>query len=322
MKEPWFWRDTGFAARAAVLALAPASFLYDLAQRLRAASTRPAQIGAPVICIGNATLGGVGKTPFALMLQKLMLRHGVDAEFQSRGHGGSLKGPVLVGDHHVAAEVGDEPLLLAGAAPTWVAKDRLAGVRVSAHAGAKAIIMDDGLQNPTIRKDLSFLLVDAADPAGNNRVFPAGAAPRADGAGDRARRRRRDCRARRTGDRGVGPPSLSRITEIETTISSGKAVAFCGIGAPDRFFDALEARGFSLAARIAFPDHHRFTAVELETLRRKAATAGAALITTEKDFVRLSPEARDGVAVARLKMSVDNPDALIRLVKSKIWTFS
>ncbi len=318
MKEPWFWRDTGFAARAAVLALTPASFLYDLAQRLRAASTRPAQIGAPVICIGNATLGGVGKTPFALMLQKLMLRHGVDAEFQSRGHGGSLKGPVLVGDHHVAAEVGDEPLLLAGAAPTWVAKDRLAGVRAAAHAGAKAIIMDDGLQNPTIRKDLSFLLVDAADPAGNNRVFPAGplrepmarAIARADavvlvGRGEPA-----------IGE--SGRPRFRASTAIETTISSGKAVAFCGIGAPDRFFDALEARGFSLAARIAFPDHHRFTAVELETLRRKAATAGAALITTEKDFVRLSPEARDGVAVARLKMSVDNPDALMRLVKSKI----
>lgn len=318
MKEPWFWRETGLAAHVAAAALAPLGFFYDLGQRIRTATAHPAPIEAPVICVGNATLGGVGKTPFALVLHGVLKERGIEAHFLSRGHGGALTGPTRVNDLHTARDVGDEPLLLAATAPTWVAKDRAAGARAAANAGAKAIIMDDGFQNPTIRKDCALLLIDAADPAGNGRVFPAGplreplsrAIARADAivlVGDDSP------------SVGAGACPVFRVsTDIAPTIAPRTAIAFCGIGRPARFFDGLEARGFALAGKFAFADHHEFRPTEISFLRAKAKKAGAALITTEKDLVRLAPDSREGIAVARLKMTVDDVDGLARLVTAKI----
>lgn len=317
MKEPWFWREKSLAARAATAILAPAAFIYDQGQRLRAFASRPANAGASVICVGNASLGGVGKTPFALMLRALLKQEGVEAHFLSRGHGGRLIGPVRVAPEHGADEVGDEPLLLAADAPTWIAKSKLAGARAAASAGAEAIIMDDGFQNPTVRKDVSFLLIDAANPDGNGRIFPAGPM--------REPLARAAARADAIILVGEGPPPtlggnpLFRArTRIRPGMAPRKAVAFCGIGRPERFFRDLEAEGFTLAGRFAFPDHHRYLPGEIERLRRKAAKADAALITTEKDLVRLSPEARVGIATARLEMTIDDPQALVRLVLSKM----
>lgn len=317
MKEPWFWREQGLAARAAAAMMIPAALLYDGAQRLRAAIATPQDAGAPVICVGNASLGGTGKTPFALMLQRLLAERGVAAHFTSRGYGGALNGPVRVTPQHTADDVGDEPLLLAAAAPTWVAKSRIAGARAAA-AGADVIIMDDGFQNPTAKKACAFLLVNAADTDGAGRIFPAGpmreplarAIARADaliftGDGDDALD-------------ASGAPAFRARTTIEPGIPPQKCVAFCGIGNPHRFFADLEAAGFSLHATAAFPDHHFFSDADLSALRRKAKTEGAALITTEKDFVRLSPDARADVAVARLIMTIDDPQGLTALTLSKI----
>jgi len=315
MKEPWFWRETGLAAGAAAATLEPAALLYDLGQRLVAALTRPVRAGAPVICIGNATLGGVGKTPFALMLHKLLKAQGVDAHFLSRGYGGALKGPVRVMAQHTSEDVGDEPLLLAAAAPTFIARDRAAGAR-AAGDGAGAIIMDDGFQNPAVAKDVALLLIDAADPAGNRRLFPAGplreplarAAARADAVilvGDGA------------APKGLGPAPVFRAARRTTaSIPPQRVFAFCGVGRPAQFFDALEAQGFILAGRAAFPDHHPYTEIELAALRTSARKAEAALIATEKDVVRLDGAAREGVAVARLEMSVDDPESFVALVRS------
>lgn len=318
MKEPWFWRDEGLAARAVAAALTPAAALYDLGQRFRMATTRAAHIDAPVICIGNATLGGVGKTPFALLLHSLLTAHGVSAHFLSRGHGGALKGPAQVSLQHTVEEAGDEPLLLAAAAPTWIAKSRLEGVRAAAKAGAKAIIMDDGFQNPTIRKDAAILLIDAADPAGNSRVFPAGPL--------REPIARAIVRADAVVLVGAGSPSLDLegrpvfhvATDIAPTIAPQRVIAFCGIGRPARFFESLKKKGFSLTARIAFPDHHRFQPAEISALRAKAKKEGAALIATEKDTARLAQEARGGIATAKLIMTVDDPDRLAAFVLSRI----
>lgn len=317
MKEPWFWREQSLAARAAAAAMAPAALVYDCAQRLRAAIATPQDAGAPVICIGNATLGGTGKTPFALMLRRLLNERGVTVHFSSRGYGGALKGPLRVLPQHAAQDVGDEPLLLAAGAPTWVARNRAAGA-VAASAGAGAIIMDDGFQNPTVKKDVSILLVDAGDPQGNGRVFPAGpmreplarAMARADavivtGAGDP------------TFDMG-GAPAFRAKTSIDPSVPPQKCVAFCGIANPDRFFDDLKAKGFALRATAAFADHHFFSDADLSALRRSAEKEDAILITTEKDFARLSAEARAGIAVARLVMTVDDPQRLAALTLSKI----
>lgn len=315
-KEPWFWREKSLAANAAALAFAPAAFLYDIGQQARAAAARPQGVGAPVICVGNATLGGVGKTPFALALCRLLKERGVVSHFQSRGHGGSLEGPVRVADGHSAADVGDEALLLARAAPTIVAKNRRLGAAAAA-AGADVVIMDDGLQNPTVVKDCAFLLVDAADPSGNGRVFPSGPLRE-----PIARTFRRADAVVIIGDGAVpvssDKPLFRARTMIEPQIEPQAVVAFCGIGRPERFFVALEAGGFRLADRIAFPDHHAFSPSELATLRARAKRAKAALITTEKDLVRLTGEAREGVAVATLTMRIDAPERLIDFALSKI----
>ncbi len=317
MKEPWFWRERSIAARAAAAAMTPAALLYDGAQRLRAVVSNPAKISAPVICIGNATLGGTGKTPFALLLQRLLRDRGLKAHFLSRGFGGALRGPLRVLPQHGAQDVGDEPLLLAAEAPTWIARNRAAGAAAAARC-ADIIIMDDGFQNPTIKKRVSILLVSAADPCGNGQVFPAGpmreplarAVARADALiiiGDGAPEIEFG-----------GAPVFRAATSIDPAIAPQKSVAFCGIANPERFFKDLEARGFTLTAKAAFTDHHPFTDAELAALRKEARREGAALITTEKDFVRLPPEAREGIAVARLTMSVDDPERLMALVVSKI----
>ncbi len=309
MKEPWFWREKGFAAEAASLLFAPAAVLYDAGQVIRAALAAPQGASAPVICIGNAVLGGVGKTPFALLLQGILKEHGVSAHFASRGYGGSIDGPTRVGAQHRAADVGDEPLLLAAAAPTWIARSRLAGVRAAAE-GADVVIMDDGFQNPTVRKSVSFLIARADDPVGNGRVFPSGPL--------REPLKRAFSRADAVVIVGEGGsaietgslPVFRASTEIETSVPPQKVVAFCGIGTPGRFFHDLERRGFAIAARTAFADHHLYSDAEIRTLRRTAIRESAPLITTEKDFVRLGAEHREGVAVARLRMSADDPAAL------------
>ncbi|NWG92888.1 MAG: tetraacyldisaccharide 4'-kinase [Parvularculaceae bacterium] len=314
--EPWFWHEKSLAANAAAFALSPAALLYDIGQQARAAAARPRKIGAPVICIGNATLGGVGKTPFALALNRLLKERGITAHFQSRGHGGTLRGPVRVDPQHGAAEVGDEALLLAREAATFVAKNRRRGAAAAA-AGADVVIMDDGLQNPTVVKDCAFLLVDAADPSGNGRVFPTGPLRE-----PMARACRRADAVVLIGD-GAPPvaaakPLFRAHTTIEPQIAPQAVVAFCGIGRPERFFSALEAHGFHLLDRIAFPDHHAFALSELAMLRAKAKRAKAALITTEKDIVRLTGEAREGVAVAVLRMRIEEEDRLIDFALSKI----
>jgi tetraacyldisaccharide 4'-kinase len=314
--EPWIWRERSLAASAASWALMPAAYLYEAGQALRQATTRPVRISTPVICVGNATLGGVGKTPFALLLQQLLAAQGLKTHFLSRGYGGALAGPTQVGAEHSSAEVGDEPLLLARAAPTFVARNRIRGARAAA-AGADIIIMDDGFQNPTIEKQCAFLLVNAADPTGNGRVFPAGplretlsrAAKRADAlvlVGDGPAPAIAD-----------SPPMFRMRTMIAPSIAPQAVIAFCGIGGPERFFGDLERAGFTLKDKVAFPDHHPFTDHEIARLKTNAEKSGASLITTEKDLVRLRGEAHQGVAVAVLQASVDDPERLVALALSK-----
>ncbi|MEQ8936732.1 MAG: tetraacyldisaccharide 4'-kinase [Amphiplicatus sp.] len=326
--EPWFWRERTMAARAAALSLAPAALVYDAAQRLRTMMTHPASAPIPVFCVGNATLGGVGKTPFAIMLARRLKALGHEPHFLTRGYGGALKGPVLVDpDRHSAEDVGDEALLLASEAPTWVAGDRPAGAKAAAGAGAQVIIMDDGFQNPSLEKNFSFLLLDASDPFGNARIFPAGplrepigrAATRADAlvavvasATDQAK-----------GIDGLSdtPPRLRAWLDVDAPPAPERVHAFCGIGRPQRFFDLLARHGFDIAAARAFPDHHAFTEAEMTRLRRDAAKADAALITTAKDFIRLPRDQRQGVRVLPVSMRIDDPAALDAMASAAIALF-
>lgn len=325
-REPWFWRERSLAARAAAGLLAPAAALYDAGQRLRAARARPAKPPLPVFCVGAATLGGVGKTPFALLLAETLKELGERPHFLTRGYGGGLAGPLQVDSSvHDASDVGDEALLLARAAPVWVARMRPKGAVEAARAGASVIVMDDGFQNPSLEKTLSFLIVDATDPAGNGRVFPAGplreplarAAARADAiviAGAQTE-------ARLAVACGDSKPLFRVRLEPRGGLAPQRALAFCGVGRPQRFFALLEAQGFELAARRPFPDHHPFTKTQIEALRREAKRLGAALVTTEKDFVRLPPAWRKDIAVLPVAMRIDDPAGFGRLLKKAIADF-
>lgn len=326
MKEPWFWRDTSFAGRAIAASLAPGALLYDAARRWRTAHSRPAAAPLPVICIGNATLGGVGKTPFALMLSALLRDKGVEAHFLTRGYGGAERGPLRVApDIHDAVAVGDEPLLLAAAAPTWVSRDRLKGARAAADAGAKALIMDDGYQNPSLQKTLSILLIDAQDPYGNGRIFPAGplrepfdaALARADiVALVQAEKDGGAVQPRLFGDK-----PLRVWLEPSRPVGAARLFAFAGIGRPERFFRMLAAQGGEIVEAVGFPDHHPFTAAEIARLKKAATDKAARLVTTAKDFARLPAAERENIDVCAVTMVCDDPDRLTDIVLGAIARF-
>lgn len=295
MRAPGFWwQAPGLAAAA----LAPAALAYGsvAARRLAQTGTRAA---APVICVGNVTVGGSGKTPVALALARLLRGLGRRPAFLTRGYGGSLAGPVSVSlAAHLAQDVGDEALLLARVGPTVVARDRPSGAALAVADGADIIVMDDGLQNPALAKDLSFAVFDAAVGIGNGFCLPAGPlrAPmsaqweRIDavilvGSGAPG-----DAIAAGAASRGVpviratlGPDAASAAK-----LRGGRFLAFAGIGRPAKFFDTLTESGAELVERREFGDHHAFTRLELAALVGRAAQQNLRLITTEKDAVRLA----------------------------------
>jgi tetraacyldisaccharide 4'-kinase len=295
MREPAFWWRAGTGGT-----LAPLAALYGAlaGSRMRG---RGRQADLPVICLGNLTVGGAGKTPAALAVAQLLHAAHERPFFLSRGYGGQLAGPVRVNPTlHRAADVGDEPMLLARLAPTIVARDRVAGATFARSAGASVIVMDDGFQNPSLAKDLNIVLVDGSRSIGNGRVIPAGPlrAPlelqldRAQalivvGAPDGAARVI-DCTKRR------GIPIFHARLEpdraVVSAIGQRKVLAFAGIADPEKFFATLTAAGIQIANRASFPDHHRFSAAEALDLVGQAEANHLMLLTTEKDLVRLAGE--------------------------------
>jgi tetraacyldisaccharide 4'-kinase len=292
MREPAFWwRSPGLAA--ALLAPLAACYGAIAAHSFRRPG-RKAQV--PVLCIGNLTLGGSGKTPTALAVARLLIGAGERPFFLTRGYGGKHPGPVRVDpERHQAAEVGDEPLLLAELAPTIVARDRVAGAMLA--VGASVIVMDDGFQNPSLVKNLSIVVVDGKRGNGNGRVFPAGPlrAPLA------VQMERADAllvvgplsgasaviAVART--RGI-PVFQGRIEPEPAALAAWagrRVLAFAGIGDPEKFFGTLAAAGIEAPVRESFPDHHRYTRAEAIALVARADQEGLDLITTEKDLARL-----------------------------------
>lgn len=318
MREPWFWRSRSLTARIIKGALRPAAAVYQTGQKLRWNTTRPQRAPVPVICIGNATLGGVGKTPFAMLVERLLREQGVRSFFLTRGFGGAAAGPLLVDPEcHGAEDVGDEALLLARRAPTIVSRNRPAGAKLAADKGAQAVIMDDGFQNPALAKDFSILLLAAEDDAQRGGVFPAG--PYREPVDD-AKKRADIIVSVGATEAGARERSADFHAWLEPADDAEhqRILAFAGLGRPERFFAMLESRGFDVAGKFAFPDHHPFRANELETLSRKAKKERATLITTEKDFVRLPEAFQEQVTVFPVEMRVNDPDGLARRLASCI----
>ena len=317
---PAFWHQPpGLLAHL----LSPIGAACDAAGHLRRVISRSYRAPVPVVCVGNLVAGGAGKTPVALALAAWFLERGVPVHIVTRGYGGRLRGPLRIDpDRHDAVAVGDEALLLAARAPCWVARDRAAGVRAAVAAGAGAILLDDGFQNPAVAKTLGLVVVDADYGFGNGRVIPAGplrenlrrGLARADavvliaaeGELSRAGALRRGCRA----------PMLNAVLAPLNgeRLARKRLMAFAGIGRPEKFFATLRALGAVLVGTRAFSDHHPFRATELEGLRRDAQRSGARLITTTKDIVRVPSAQRAGIEVLEVEIRWPDPIALGRLL--------
>jgi tetraacyldisaccharide 4'-kinase len=316
---PVFWgEEAGLAADL----LAPFGAAWDAAGRLRRALARPYRAPAPVICVGNLVAGGAGKTPVTLALTDWLVANGVAVHIVTRGYGGRNVGPLRVDvPRHDADEVGDEALLLASRAPCWVARDRPAGVAAAIEAGAEAVLLDDGFQNPAAAKTLSLLVVDAGYGFGNGRVMPAG--PLRENLSRGLARADMVVLLTADGEKhgkpvaglGARPVVEAILTPVEGERFAGRRVlAFAGIGRPEKFFATLRRVGAELVVEHGFPDHHRYREPDITALRRAADRARAQLVTTSKDFVRLTSVARAAIEVLEVEIRWCDPVALAGLL--------
>lgn len=305
MRDPAFWWEK--PATAAYL-LAPVAAIYG-AVAARRMTRQGRKVPVPVVCIGNFTLGGAGKTPTAIAVAKSLAAAGRRPFFLTRGYGGKLAGPVRV-EGQRAGLVGDEPLLLARIAPTIVARDRPAGAAAAADAGADVIVMDDGLQNPSLTKDFAIAVIDGRRGIGNGRVFPAGPlrapldtqlgcvdAVIVVGEANTAAGAAMTAAAAR--GLSVLRGELQPDRAAAAALAGRPVLAFAGIADPDKFFATLESCGIPAAVRARFPDHHRYTAAELATILARAEREQLTPVTTEKDMVRMSGDPAAAKLLAR-----------------------
>ena len=311
MKSPTFWQNGAW----------PAQLLSPLeAFTARATARRVARPGwtapVPVLCVGNATVGGTGKTPLCLDILTRLRARGVEAHALTRGHGGAAHGVVRVDPAgHDARAVGDEALLLASVAPTWTGADRGASARAAVAAGAQVLVMDDGLQNPSLVHDAGILVIDGAAGFGNGHLLPAG--PLREPVMAAALR----CVAAvliGADERGAlaalpaGFPVLRAAMvpgAAMNAMAGTRAVAFAGSGRPGKFFASLRQAGIELAVEAGFADHHVYSARELAGLHRQAKALGAALVTTTKDYARLNARARAGITPLGIELAWDDEAA-------------
>jgi len=331
MREPAFWhRPPSWTS----LLLTPIAALYGAVAAMRMRS-RGLAAGIPVLCVGNYHLGGAGKTPTVLALARLLRELGETPVVLSRGYGGRLHGPVKVDpERHAAADVGDEPLMLANTLPVAVARDRVDGVALARSQGATVILMDDGFQNPAIAKDASLIVVDGDRGLGNACVFPAGPLrapllPQLDrtdaliviGDGTAAVKVAAAVAAR-------GGPVLSAHLQADAasvaSLRGKRVLAFAGIGDPARFFNTLRRCGIEVARERNFPDHHPFSKQEIDGLIADAGRDGLTLVTTEKDLARLRSAgglpvfARD-IVPFKVTLAFDDPAQLRKFITERLF---
>ena len=331
----WYIRDSGHARITRTL-LKPASWLWAAVTARRIARARPVDAGAPVISIGNLTVGGSGKTPVARETLRLLRAAGIDAQSLSRGYGGSLEGPVRVDPAlHDAAAVGDEPLMLAQdtrgvGSPAWIARDRVAGAQAAVASGAQALVLDDAHQNPTLKKALSLIVVDGETrgdewPFGDGSVFPSGPMREPLKAG---LARADAVVVLLPGDLTQADPELLALFDdlpvfvarllADSPPPSGPQVGFAGIAKPWKVERSLIAAGCELVDFAPFPDHAAYRQQDLSFLSERAALLNAGLVTTEKDWVRLPPEWRARIASWPVAARFEDETAFAAFVLNRI----
>jgi tetraacyldisaccharide 4'-kinase len=316
MRTPEFWDGVTVGSKLTAMALAPLGWAYSATVAFKAANAKPYRSSAKVICVGNLTAGGTGKTPIVIAIARALMERRLPVYILTRGYGGRVRGPTIVTSQMDASEAGDEALLLAAATPVIISPDRAAGAKLAEANSADVIVMDDGHQNFSLAKDLSIVVIDSDRGFGNGRMLPAGplrepvqqGLARADaiiltGEGNF------------TPPKFTGPVLRARLVPTEGFELKGRRVlAFAGIGQPEKFFRTLRNLGAEIASAHAFPDHHVYRSHEMAQLREKSGAKNAMLITTEKDFVRLPPLQRQDVQYLSVRATFDNPNALSALL--------
>ena len=329
MRAPAFWGKSEPTLPA--LLLQPFGFLYGRVTAARMRQKPRAAATVPVICVGNFIAGGAGKTPTAIALAERLTAMGQSPAFLTRGYGGKTAGPHIVNtESDTAADVGDEALLLAAHAPTIVSRKRPAGAALAEKTGASVIIMDDGFQNPSLKKDCSLIAIDGTYGVGNGLSIPAGPLrapveaqmPEADALvivgsateSDRTQKLRDEAQK-------LGRPVFEARSEAtcKKDLKDVRVLAFAGIGRPEKFFATVETLGGDVVTAKAFPDHHPYSPEDARAILDLSERGGLLPVTTAKDAARFKGSRkldilRERTSVVDLKAVFDDPDGLSRLL--------
>ena len=315
MKTPKYWETHNLIS----FLLTPAGWLYGAATAMRLKFKKSFSAPVPVICVGNLTAGGVGKTPVSMALAEILIKLGKKPFFISRGYGGKLSGVIVNPSKHSAKEVGDEPLILASVAPTVVCHDRAKAAEIAVDHGADVLIMDDGFQNPSLKKDVSLLVFSGQIGILNGKILPAGPLRERFSAGIK----RADA-AIFIGEDQTGLLSCLDMPVLKVLIKeeipankNTDVVAFAGIGYPAKFYASLEKCGLHVVNAYDFPDHHFYKKDELKAIIKKAEKKGVPAYTTQKDFVKIPPSMQNNFQVLKIKAEFENKTNLIKLLKAK-----
>ncbi len=324
MQAPKFWyRSRSWQA----VLLSPFGALYASATARRQKNARPTRVDIPVICIGNLNVGGTGKTPTTIALAQLLSARGIAVHIVSRGYGGSLLAVTQVDPRiHTADETGDEPLLMAAFAPTWVANERVAAARAAQNAGADVILLDDGFQDPSLTKDLTIIVVDAARGFGNGCCLPAGplresvhvGLKRANAVISIGEAEEQSKFREKYTNRVCCIKHLSaslKPIEMGMPWAKGRYLAFAGIGDPEKFFATLRGLGAPLVRTVALDDHQKLARPMIQRLMKEAQSMNAQLVTTEKDAARLPADLRSGILSLPVRLEFDDANALETLLE-------
>lgn len=323
MRAPAFWQKKNSWQSSL---LQPLGRIYAMMTAWRIRRTKPWNAGVPVICVGNIGVGGTGKTPVCLALGNILKKQGVSFHFLNHGYGAKIQNVIVKNGIHTAVDVGDEALLLAAEASTVVDRKRNRGAKTAVENGAKAIIMDDGFQNPLLKKDISFVVIDGVKGLGNLRVLPAGPLREPALVGLRRATAIVIVGSDTWGvqdwleKQGVTMPVLTGIfmpnTDVLANLIGQEVVAFAGIGHPDKFFNMLTKVGVDVKQKQAFPDHYFYTRFDIEQLLAEAGNRP--IVTTEKDYVKIPRDLQKRVEVVSGSFQFDDEETVLKIVQEVI----